>query len=166
MSINKYIKLLFLSILIFSAYHLAVWLLLTSKIYSPKEGTKVGDLARMSYQTALMQSRERKRTLSKKFIYLENLDGKKIDIITIGDSFSSGGGAGPNQYYQDFLATMYNKNVVNVNPISDYTSLEIVLGLYNSGYLEKVKPEAVIVESVERLITKRFAKNLKKTLTL
>ncbi len=44
----------------------------------------------------------------------------------------------------------------------EYTSLEIALGLYNSGYLEKMKPKIVLVESIQRSVTNRFSKELKK----
>ena len=159
-SANKYIKYLFLVIVIFSTYHLLMWTFFTSQIFDPKKGTNIGDLGRMSYQVNLLQNKEIKFTLEKRFIFAQDFKDQKIDIITIGDSFSAGGGGGENAYYQDYLATIYDKNILNLEPMSDYSSLEIALGLLNSGYLEKIKPEAIIVESVGRLVSHRFAKEL------
>lgn len=163
---NIYLKILFLTISIFISYHLLTWFLFTSQIFSPKQNTNIGDLGRMSYQVNLLHNREKKRTLNKKFIYYEELKTQQIDILTIGDSFSAGGGGGINSFYQDFLATKYNKNIINIEPMTEYSSLEIALGLFNSGYLQKIKPEAIIVESVQRLIPNRFSKELNKNVKI
>jgi len=162
LNIKTYTKYLFIVIGIFIIYHFLMWTLFTSQIFAPKSGTSIGDLGRMSYQINLLDNRELKYTLKKRFLYDEDFNNQEIDILTIGDSFSGGGGAGENPYYQDYLATIYNQNILNVEPMNEFTSLEIALGMYNSGYLEKLKPKIIIVESIQRAVTNRFTKELKK----
>ena len=70
----------------------------------------------MSYQIDMLHNRELKYTLPKKHLYKDNFNNHKVDILTIGDSFSRGGGAGENSYYQDFIATELDVNVLNIQP--------------------------------------------------
>jgi len=153
-----YVKYLLIVLSIFVGYHFIMWHLFTAKIFKPEDGTSVGDLGRMSYQINLLHNRELKYTLTKKHFYKENFKNQKVDILTIGDSFSNGHALGENPYYQDFLATELNASVLNIKPYEKYNSLETLIGLYNNGYLKKLNPKMVIVESVERLIPERFAK--------
>ncbi len=157
---KTYVKYFLSLILIFISYHLLVWFFFTSQIFQPKDGTCIGDMGRMSYQISMLHNRELKYTLAKNHLYKDNYTDQKIDIITIGDSFSRGGGSGENPYYQDFLATNLNVNVLNIAPFHTYTSLETVIGLYNTGYLAKIKPKSIIVESVERIIPTRYARDI------
>src|SRR5690606_36633493 len=65
-------------------------------------------------------------------------------------------------YYQDYIRTFYNKNVLNLNPQKiDNTSnyIEIISLFANSGYLEKMGVKYVLIESVQRESLVRFAKN-------
>jgi len=155
-----YVKYLLIVLSIFVGYHFTMWHLYTSKIFKPQEGTSVGDLGRMSYQISLLHNRELKYTLEKKHFYKDNFKNQKIDILTIGDSFSNGHALGENPYYQDFLATELNAKVLNIKPYKKYNSLETIIGLYNNGYLEQLQPKMVIVQSVERNIIDRFAKKI------
>jgi hypothetical protein len=151
----------FLSIFaIYIAYNLIVWNLFTSKFFTLTDNTYIGDLGRMSYQINLLHSRELKYTLKKSHLHRDNYKNQKIDIITLGDSFSRGGGIGENPYYQDFLATNFNANVLNLIPYPKENALETVIGLYNNGYLAKTKPKMIIVESAVREAPLRYAKQL------
>jgi len=159
LSSKKFVKYFMIVLGTYLSYNLIVWNLFMSQIFTPKDGTSVGDLGRMSYQVDMLHNRELKYTLPKSHLYKDNYKNQKIDIITIGDSFSRGGGLGENTYYQDFLASEFDANVLNLMP-SGYTALETVIGLYNNGYLAKTKPKMVIVESVEREIPRRYARKL------
>lgn len=160
MKIKKYIKLLSLTMILFISYHLVIWFFFTSKVLDPKNNTSIGDLGRMSYQTQMLHNRELKYTLDKSHIYKDTYKEQKIDILTIGDSFSRGGGGGTNPYYQDFISTKYNKNILNIAPYGKYNSLETIISLYNSGELERLKPKIIIVESVVRITPKRYGEKL------
>jgi hypothetical protein len=69
----------------------------------------------------------------------------------VGDSFSNMKALGKDTMYQDWLATLHDLSVMNVPPIegpADEVGTLIVL--LNSGYLDRVRPRAVILECVER----------------
>ncbi|MDY0117315.1 MAG: hypothetical protein RBR59_07055 [Sulfurimonadaceae bacterium] len=155
-----YFKTLITIILFFILYHLFIWFSFTSKIFNPKDGMFVGDLARMSYQIDLSSPRRLEYNLSKDHLHKDNYNNQQIDYLTIGDSFSRGGGHGVNPYYQDYFATKLDANVLNIRPSGEYTALETIIGLYNNGYLEKIKPKNIIVESVVRIIPDRYSKEI------
>ena len=155
-----YVKYLITVVIIFAGYHFIIWNLFTSQIFKPKYGTSVGDMGRMSYQINMLHNRELTYTLPKEHLHKDTFKNQKVDIITIGDSFSNGAPLGENPYYQDFLATELNASVLNIAPYEKYTSLETLIGLYNSGYLEKMKPRAIVIESVERMIPERYSKEI------
>jgi hypothetical protein len=80
-------------------------------------------------------------------------------MLTMGDSFSNADTGGLNPYYQDYLATKYNLNILNLRrePLSNYNSYKLVLYLYNSGWLKKYKPKYILIQSVGRFIYNRYA---------
>jgi len=156
MNTKTYIKYLLGAIAVFVSYHLLMWVFFTSKIFGLDDKTTIGDLARMSYQIDMIDKKILNYSLPKSFIYNQTFKDQKIDIITIGDSFSHAACGGKNPYYQDFLASMYNQNVLNVNPIDSYKFIETVVGLYNSGYLKSHKPKYILIQSVERFCMPRF----------
>lgn len=158
---------IFLStVILFVSYHLVIWFFFTSKIFDIKDDETIGEIARLSYQVDLLHNRKLTFTLKKSHLHLDNYLDKDIDIITIGDSFSHGGGGGPNPYYQDHIATLLNQNVLDIRKEAQYNSLETIMGLYNSGYLQKIKPKAIIIESVQRLIPSRYNKDLNYNLNI
>ena len=165
MTAKKFTLLIVTSFLFFIAYHFTVWQLYTSQIFKPKEGTSVGDLGRMSYQISMLNNRKLEYTLIKKHLNKTNYKNQPIDILTIGDSFSNGDALGENPYYQDFLATKFNLNILNISKSKTYNSLETIIGLYNNGTLTKLHPKSIIIESIERLVLDRYAKDLDFSIT-
>jgi len=161
LSQKQYIKYLTLAISLFLLYHIVMWTFFTSKIFGLDNKHSIGDLARMSYQLDMLYKRELQYTLTQSFLYRDIYDNKPVDIITIGDSFSHGGGGGKNPYYQDYLATLYNQRVLNIDPQDAYDFFETIVGLYKSGFLEKTHPKFLILQSVERFFPRRFSQNLK-----
>lgn len=160
MKSKLYLKYLITVIIIFLSYHLIMWIFFTSKIFGLDNQTSTGDLSRMSYQLDMIHQKKLQYTLPKSFIYNKTFNKQPIDMITIGDSFSHGGGGGRNPYYQDYLASTYNKNILNINPIKYDQFIETAIGLYNSGYLKKKKLKYVLIQSVERFCAIRFAKDI------
>ena len=113
----------------------------------------------MSYSVDIIQERENITDLEKLHLYQNQYNYENIDMVTIGDSFSNGGAGGKNRYYQDYISTIYNKKVLNLN-IQNYKNyLEIIAFFANSGYLEKIGVKYVLIESVQRESLVRFAKN-------
>jgi hypothetical protein len=119
---------------------------------------RVGDLGRMSYLTQSLTVRKNEQNLSSKHIdYSKDIDS--IDILTIGDSFSNGGGGGRNKYYQDYISTQQNLIVMNIQS-SNKGFIETVLILDSAGILDKLKPKSIILQSVERYAVSRYSKKI------
>lgn len=121
-----------------------------------------GDLARIGYLHGSKQYRKISNDLPVRHFGMKEYKGQPIDVMTIGDSFSLGGGEGKNCYYQDYLASLNNFTVLNVYP---YPSDDHVMGfapittlsiLYNSGYLDRIKPRYILIETVVRYSMRRF----------
>lgn len=160
MTSKRYIKYIIIICITFVSYHFIVWTLFTSQIFQLKVNTSVGDLGRMSYQIDMLDNRQLIYDLPRQHLNNTNLKNQRIDMITIGDSFSNGEAFGQNPYYQDFLASKLNINILNLSRYKKYNAIETIIGLYNSGYLSKVKPKSIIIESVERLLPDRYAKDI------
>lgn len=137
-----------------------MWTFFTSKIFGLDDKTSVGDLARMSYQIDMLVPKKLRYTLPKSFIYDKTFKNQKIDLITIGDSFSHAACGGLNPYYQDFLASYYDINVLNVNPVDSMHFIETAALLKNKGFLQKTGTKYILIQSVERILTDRFAKEI------
>lgn len=133
------------------AYNLVVWNLFTKQLLTRTEGIYGGDLARMGYLHEHTALRRNTNDLPRKHLELTDYRGQHIDVVTVGDSFSGGGGAGPNRFYQDYIASIQGLNVLNFSKIPDCDNLiECVAILANSGILERINPRFVLVERVER----------------
>lgn len=160
MNKKTYFRYLVATISIFLGYHLFVWVFFTSKIFDLNNKHSIGDLARMSYQTDMIYQRELQYTLPKSFLYKETYNNQPLDIITIGDSFSHGSAGGRDPYYQDFLASKYNINILNIDPKDPYDYFSTVVGLYKSDFLKNSHTRYLILQSVERFFPRRFAQDL------
>ncbi|MCT7533863.1 hypothetical protein N5U22_10595 [Aliarcobacter cryaerophilus] len=159
---SKYKKLSFiwlLSILAVVSFHAVIYFTYMQKVF-PKSPYTIGDLARMSYAADLVDLRENRIDLNKKHIEEKDYLNEKIDFLTLGDSFSNGGGGGLNTYYQDYIATTYDKNVLNIAHFKDAKNyIETVSRFLNSGELEKMGVKYVLIESVQRFAMQRFSIN-------
>ena len=122
-----------------------------------------GDLARMSYLQCMKEHQRKSDDLPVRHLEMKDFTGQPVDVLTIGDSFSIGGGEGRNSYYQDYLASINNFTVLNVYPypsddrIMGFAPLTTLSILYNSGYLDMIRPKYVLIQSVERYCIPRFA---------
>ena len=161
MQTRKFLQIFLLIIFIFVSFHASIWYFYTSQIFDRQDKLYVGDLGRVSYQIDSLHPRKLEYTLPKKHFNANNWHGEKIDIITVGDSFSNADMGGRNPYYQDYLATFYNKNILNLHRNSEeLNSLELLIGLYNNGWLKKYKPKFVILQMVERFSIEAHAKDI------
>lgn len=164
MRLYKLYSLYFLFILLgVLLFHFIIWKIYTKHVFPTTYN--VGDLGRMSYKLDSLQPRQHVVTLEKKHFTFKKWDGKPVDILTIGDSFSNGGGAGENSYYQDYLATKYNLNILNIQnikPANNY--LETIYLLNNSKVLDIIKPKIIIFESTESQVLNRFSIQINKSL--
>lgn len=143
-------------------FHLVVWETSTKKIFTVPEGYMVGELARIAYDSDVVVVRPISVVNLPKRHTVFNFDfNKKTDVLTFGDSFSAGGGGGLNNFYQDYIATYSDANVVNVrNYKNNLNAIDTLIYFINSGLIDKIKPKHIILESVQRECMGRFAKKI------
>lgn len=113
----------------------------------------------MSYQVDSLYPRKLTYTLPKRILNTQPYTNQPIDVLTIGDSFSNAVTGGKNPYYQDYLATKYNLNILNIMNITNkqHKLFETIVSLYNNGWLQVHKPKLIIIESAQRGVYERFA---------
>jgi len=152
---KSYAKITFLLLIIFLIFHATVWNIYTKDLFNLPDGKIIGDMTRMSYDkdnTTIRNSQ------NKKYFSLETWDGKPVDILTIGDSFSNGGGG---NYYQNYLIENKNLRVLNIQHVKVYKNyIETIIALMNTKLFEKIDPKSIIIESVQRSVISRFNKEL------
>lgn len=162
MTYRKFVYGLAVALAIFVLANYIVWKKYTEVLLTGKYVG--GDLARMSYLLGSKDYRRNSYDLPVKHIEMKDFRGQHIDVMTIGDSFSQGGGGGKNPFYQDYIASLNNFSVLNVYPyptndlVAFFAPLTTLQVLYTSGYLDVIKPRIVLIESVVRYCTQRYAK--------
>lgn len=157
MTAKKYLFIILSSLIVFILFHLIIWTLITKQLFQNDNNLRIGDLGRMSYLTKSFTPRKDEQSLRLK--HMDYSDDKKIDVLTIGDSFSNGGCGGTNRYYQDYIANNQNLKVMNIQS-SDKGFIETVLILNSQGILDKLKPKIIILQSIERSAVGRYARDI------
>lgn len=133
-------------------YNLLVWHFCTRQLLTRDDGIYTGDLARMSYLSGYTQPRKNEDDLPRRHLTYADYVQQPIDVVTLGDSFSQGGGMGENRYYQDYIATSRDRDVLNVTPFLPGCNgqIEAVAVYLNSGFFDQIKPNHLILQMVER----------------
>jgi len=148
---RRFCRIVLLLITALLLYNGVIWTLFTRPLLTRHEGVFTGDLARLGYLSAYIQPRHNSLDLPRRHLEVSSYQGESVDVVTVGDSFSQGGGNGPNRYYQDFLASFHQVGVLNVPYYPGVANLmEQVAILLNSGFLDRVHPRYLILEIVER----------------
>ncbi|MDH4945503.1 hypothetical protein [Sulfurimonas sp. C5] len=160
-SVKHFLILILIPISLYVTFHFIVWNLYTSKIFGRTDDMYIGDIGRMSYQVDSLFPRKLEYTLPKRLINSTPYHDESIDVLTIGDSFSNAATGGTNPYYQDYLSTKYNLKVLNIMNITNqgHRLFETIVSLYNNGWLQTHKPKLIIIESAQRGVYERFAKD-------
>lgn len=158
MSYRKFSSIFLFIIFIFAAANFSIWHLWTQKILTRDDYFITGDLTRLGYVSHLIQPRTNEIDLPKQ--HFSKLDTRQsYELLTIGDSFSQGHSGGKNRYYQDYIASTLNWNVLSLEQFPQTTNyIETVMALSNSGFLEKYKIKYVLLESTQRRVVERFSK--------
>lgn len=162
MSKKKFVKIFLIIMFFFVVYNLLIWNFYTEKILTDKKGEATGDLTRMSYLSNYSMVKKNITNLEKRHLesYEFNYD-KKIDVITMGDSFSNGMARGENPFYQDYMSSKSNLKILNLNQLPDSKNfVESIYILLNSGFLKRSGTKYIILESVQRKIVDRFTMNI------
>jgi hypothetical protein len=122
--------------------------------------TEKGDLIRIGY----IINKGDYRSIFKKELVQKNFytkvsslnfnQQKKFTVLTIGDSFSGQNGYG----YKNYLAQKPNISVLHLDRFLTKNPIETTFGILNSDLLKTIKVDYIILQSVERHITKRVKK--------
>lgn len=158
LSYKKFVFLMVLFLILLLSFHVTVWNIYTKYVYPDQYS--IGDLGRISYKLDSLAPRVTQVNLPKQHINFNKWDKQPIDILTIGDSFSNGGGNGKNNYYQDYLCTFYNFKILNIQDIPMKNSIETIHFLLTSSILDRLNPKAIIIESTEAQVLNRFSSNI------
>ncbi len=108
-----------------------------------------GGLDRMGHIVGSKDYRNPETTLPRTHLENKEYHGQHIDVLTVGDSFSNVKNNGRDPLYQDWIASLYDLDVLNMQFI-DANMLSTIVKLVNSGYLDRIKPRFIILETVER----------------
>ena len=165
MNYKKYVNIVISSIVLIVIFHFFVWHIFTKHVLLIHDDIYTGDLSRISMYAGSLYPRQsypskKSVTLKKEHINFKTYStgDHKVDILTIGDSFSNAATQGINPFYQDYIATINKCNVLNINELSGTVNyLETILVMNNNGLLDEISPHSIIVESVERFSIDRFA---------
>ncbi len=136
-------------LVLFVGLNAFIWTFFTRDILTFKRYYN-GGLDRLGYIVGSKHYRRPETTLPRGHMENAEYTGQHVDVVTIGDSFSNMRFNGRDPLYQDWIASLHNLDVLNVQPLPGTSELATAVILLNSGYLEKVKPHALIVETVER----------------
>jgi hypothetical protein len=149
-----------LVLIVYVGLNALIWFGWTREITDPRRNG--GDLLRIGYILGNMAKRQNVDDLPKQHIKVNEYRRQHVDLVTVGDSFSIGGGGGRNSHYQDYIASLQGMTVLNVPSnvfrksggagVAPITTLS---KLINSGYLDIIKPKYLLLESVERLAIQR-----------
>jgi len=123
-----------------------------------------GDEARLGYITGSAYDKLLVSPTPKRHIETYEYKGQPVDVLTFGDSFSNGYGG---SFYQDWIASVDNFSVMNVRTFrgKGRSSLDTMLIILNSGYIDKIKPRYVILEVLERNIVEWGSVDIDFTIT-
>ena len=129
--------------------NLALWHGTVKSIFQQRDLNRLGNIASTQ---ALNQDMLYSKHHTEFYDYAASENFEPYDVLTIGDSFSNGGGG---NYYQDYLVNQYGLKVLNAQ--ADIAGL---YALDKLGWLDKISPKVVIYESVARYLQGRLGEKL------
>ena len=148
MSAKKYVACVAGFMFVFMAANLALWHFVVKDIFMQDELNRMGSFSSTRSFTPKHEYSKRHVELKE---YLASGRKESFDVVTLGDSFSNGSGAG---YYQDYISEKYGLKLVNARFRNH--CLEDLYILTESGMLDELNPSAVILESVGRHVQDRL----------
>lgn len=147
MSLKNYFWSLVLILCTFFLTNVVFWMECSGRVFNGNDGH--GDLLRLGnlpYAASITKQVHPEKHHTEFKDYLTSNADESFDILTIGDSFSNGGGG---SYYQDELIRQTGLSILNV-PLQKHHPYEILAALENLGYLDRIHPKVIILETVER----------------
>ena len=151
---RSFSKQFLLLVLAFIFFHFAIWNFYTKEIFNLPKNRIIGDLGRLSYATNSLMLRSEPHPI---FFNMNNWDRKPVDLLTIGDSFSNGGGT----YYQNHLIKNQHLRILNIPNLTNVNNyIETISILNQTNFLNIINPKSILIESVERRAVERFSANI------
>ena len=135
-------------LLVFVGMNYGIWKTVTEDLLTSRHSDG-GDLSRMGYLPGSKLPRRNGFTLPARHLELREYDGRPLDLVVIGDSFSNGGGGGTNRFYQDYFASRFAFQVLNVNPLGGLDFISHAAILANNGFLAKARPRYLLIGATE-----------------
>lgn len=148
MSAKKYVAWVAGFLFVFMVGDLVLWHFVVKDIFMQEELNRMGSFSTTKPLTPRHEYPKHHTELKE---YLTSGRKESFDVLTIGDSFSNGSGAG---YYQDYLAEKYGLNIVNAR--FENHCLKDLYILTESGILDEIHPSAVLLETVARDVQDRL----------
>ncbi len=145
----------FISILtVYVAFHLTTFYGF-SKPFLENKDYFTGDIARLDYIAGYETYRPKEQnTLNTQHMqameltpYLDLNQTLNLDILTLGDSFSHGGGYGINRHYQDYIASDYGLSIANITRYTPFTSHETLRALLKTNFFNIITPKVIILQA-------------------
>ncbi len=146
------------AIALFVLLHALTWQFAVRQLLQREDGIVTGNLARLGYISDLVHPRRTQVTLPQRHLEAGDLQDQRIDLLTIGDSFSNGGAGGPDPWYQDFIASRWDWKVLNLRGFPGLRNdMDLVRALLRAGLLQEWGVRYVLLESTQRKIASRYA---------
>lgn len=152
MSYRLFTKLFYTALTVFIILNAIIWFTWTKTLTNPKR--KGGDLLRLGYIQGYVSSKLDTPVMERQHVEIKDFQRQKIDMLTIGDSFSNLKAVS----YQDNLASILNISILNISAQRglDFQPVTMLMEIINSGYLDQLKPKYLLLETIERLAVKRL----------
>jgi hypothetical protein len=150
---KRFSRFLLCFLILFFLYNAVIWNCFNKRFQG-------GDLARIGYLYGVKIIRNNSIDLPRRHVEQLDYKGERIDLITIGDSFSNGGGGGKNNYYQDYIATINNIGVMNIQRFKDLDLITLASVYANNGYFDSIRPRYILISSVERECVAMFSREI------
>lgn len=144
MTSRKYVICVTSLLYAFMILHLILWHCLVKQPFIQGDLNRLGSFISTEPLTQDVKYSKQHTSLKE---YLSSGKKESFDVITLGDSFSSGA-------YQDYLTDHYSIKILNAGIRGN--CIEDLYILIKSGLIDEIKPQVVILESVERSVQNRI----------
>ena len=148
MTSRKYVVIIIVLLYMFVVPNFVLWHLVIKDGFTQRDLIRLGGSDTNGPLTPNVQYSKHHTELSE---YIKSGKHESFDVITMGDSFSNGGGRA---YYQDYLEDRYGIKTLNMR-FQNHCLQDLYI-LLQSGMLDELQPRAIILESVERAVQGRL----------
>ncbi len=142
MTSRKYVIFVVSLLYAFMLLNLVLWHSIVKVSFTQKDLNRIGSFISTEALTKNVKYTKHHTSLRE---YITSGKNESFDVITMGDSFTNGGGYA---YYQDYLTSHYGLKILNASISGN--CIEDLYIFIKAGVIDNVRPKAVVLESVER----------------